>query len=93
MTDVQQTLDARGEQYGSYDLMADTAQKLKYTMRDTPGWESAPPQVRESLDMIATKIARILTGNPEHGDSWHDIQGYAKLVWDRIPAVPTSATA
>ena len=35
---------------------------------------------RESLDMIVHKIARILNGDPNHVDSWHDIAGYATLV-------------
>jgi hypothetical protein len=35
---------------------------------------------RESLDMIAHKIARILNGNPNVHDHWHDIAGYATLV-------------
>ena len=38
----------------------------------------------EALDMIATKIARILNGNPDHVDSWIDIAGYATLVADRL---------
>jgi len=35
---------------------------------------------QESLDMIATKIGRILTGNANEPDHWHDIAGYATLV-------------
>ena len=34
----------------------------------------------EALDMIATKIARILHGNPNERDHWLDIEGYARLV-------------
>jgi len=30
--------------------------------------------------MIAHKIARIINGDPNHLDSWHDIAGYATLV-------------
>jgi hypothetical protein len=53
-------------------------------MRSTPGWANMPDDAKESLDMIATKIGRILYGDPNHHDSWHDIAGYAKLVADRI---------
>jgi UDP-N-acetylmuramoylalanine-D-glutamate ligase len=34
----------------------------------------------EALDQISGKIARILTGNSNHIDHWHDIAGYATLV-------------
>jgi hypothetical protein len=32
------------------------------------------------LEMIAHKIARILSGDPNHRDHWEDIAGYAELV-------------
>jgi hypothetical protein len=38
----------------------------------------------EALDMIAVKISRILTGDPNYSDNWHDIQGFAKLVENRL---------
>jgi hypothetical protein len=53
-------------------------------MRDTPGWDNLPDDMKESLEMMATKIGRILYGKPEHHDSWHDLGGYAKLVADRL---------
>jgi hypothetical protein len=34
--------------------------------------------------MIQHKIARILNGDPNYHDSWHDIGGYSKLVADRL---------
>ena len=37
------------------------------------------------LGTIADKIGRILSGDPNYADNWHDIQGYAKLVEDRLP--------
>ena len=39
---------------------------------------------RESLEMAQHKIARILNGNPEHVDSWHDVGGYVALVEERL---------
>lgn len=38
------------------------------------GWEQ-----REALDLILTKIARIVAGDPDHADHWRDIAGYALL--------------
>lgn len=42
------------------------------------------PDQKEALSMIFSKIARILNGDPDHIDSWHDIAGYATLVEDRL---------
>jgi hypothetical protein len=34
--------------------------------------------------MIIHKIGRIVTGNPDVPDHWLDIEGYARLVRDRL---------
>ena len=52
-------------------------------MRDHGIYELSPDQA-EALDMIAHKIARILNGDPNHHDHWHDIAGYATLIADRL---------
>jgi hypothetical protein len=79
-------LDARAQQYGSFMRSSDTAIKIKRVMHMTIAQGDAHlfPDQLQALDMIATKIARILTGNPSHIDSWVDIAGYAKLVADRL---------
>lgn len=38
----------------------------------------APEQI-EALEMILAKIARIVSGDPNHADHWDDIAGYALL--------------
>ena len=38
--------------------------------------------------MIVHKIGRILNGDPEFHDSWHDIVGYAQLAADRVAVKP-----
>ena len=38
--------------------------------------------------MIVHKIGRILAGNPNHSDHWHDIAGYATLVDAQLCAKP-----
>ena len=39
---------------------------------------------REALDIIFHKIGRIINGDPDYADSWHDIACYAQLVGDRL---------
>lgn len=45
------------------------------------------PDQQEALDMICHKIGRILNGDPDYADSWHDIAGYAQLVADRLDGI------
>lgn len=80
MTDIQQTLAERGKTHGNFPKQSQTAQSLKEVMRNTPNWALMSDDKCEALELIATKISRILNGDPEHHDSWHDIAGYATLV-------------
>ena len=84
MTDVQKTLNARNERYGTFSVQAAISQTMKNFMRQSPNWDSLDPDMAEALDMIQHKIARILNGDPRYADSWHDIAGYAVLVDKRI---------
>lgn len=81
---VDDTLDQREKTYGSFTGHSNISQALKSQMKCTNGWSRLQPDQRESLEMIQHKIARILNGDPCYIDSWHDIQGYAKLVEDRL---------
>lgn len=47
-------------------------------------WPILPPDMKEALEMIQHKVARILNGNPEVKDHWTDIIGYATLVEKRL---------
>lgn len=78
------TLAERGDNYGPFLNLATTAQELKTIIKRARGWDGLSSDKQESLDMIMTKIARILNGNPEYVDNWHDIVGYAKLIEDTL---------
>lgn len=80
MSEVNETLEVRETTYGSYLNVALYAQSLKRDIHHMKNWDNLPPYMRESLDMIANKIARIMNGDPYYKDSWHDIAGYATLV-------------
>ena len=84
MSDIASTLQERGSRYGVFAEQAAIAQKLKDVMRDTPNWNRLAPDQKEALDMECNKNARILNGDPDFHDSWHDKVGYNKLVADRI---------
>lgn len=81
---VEETLAQRGSRYGDFSVHAEIAQNLQDDMRGAKGWEALSPVQKQALTVIADKIARILSGDPDYDDNWHDIQGYAKLVEDRL---------
>jgi hypothetical protein len=82
--DIAQTLEERGKRYGSFQEHARISQAIKRAMADSPNWSKLTPDKREALEMLAHKAARILNGDPEFHDSWHDIIGYMKLVADTL---------
>lgn len=81
---IDQTLAERGNRYGEFSGHAEITQGIKLVMIDSPNWQGLSYDKREALEMIAHKIGRILNGDPEYKDSWHDIIGYAKLVEDTL---------
>lgn len=88
-TGVDATLDERATTYGKFSGISEISQTLKSILvhfsneRDTNLSESQ----REAIEMIVHKIARIINGDPNHIDSWHDIAGYAQLVADQIRGI------
>jgi hypothetical protein len=84
-TDITTTLEERGKRYGKFTGHARITQELKQLIsQHSP---SMAPDQQEALDMICHKIGRILNGDPDYADSWHDIAGYAQLVADRLNGV------
>jgi hypothetical protein len=69
----------RKSTHGDWVEQSATANALKGNMRGCPGWTALTASQKEALDMIATKMSRILTGNPNEPDHWDDIAGYAFL--------------
>jgi len=88
MSSVDAVLAERGSRYGSFDDHAEIAQRLKGTLHHFEAARGCDldPDMRESLEMIMHKVARILNGDPRYADNWIDIAGYAKLVADRLQA-------
>ena len=81
---IEQTLSERGSRYGTFVGHAAITQRIKRAMSASPNWEKLSDSQRECLEMVAHKIGRILNGDPNYHDSWHDIVGYTKLVADEL---------
>jgi hypothetical protein len=75
---VHDTLDERKNTHGDFATNAACAQALKFHCRMHVQCALTAVQ-QEAVENICQKLARILTGNPNHADNWHDIAGYATL--------------
>lgn len=95
---IEETLAQRGSRYGDFSDHAGLAQGLLFRLQtfnkpDTgmiegfrvPWRHDLNDVQRQAITVIMDKIARILSGDPNYDDNWIDIQGYAKLVQDRLP--------
>ena len=76
-------LEERQQTHGSYEDNAIISQSLKRMFRAGPGWNRLTDIERESLDMIALKFSRILSGKSMSKQHWEDVVGYAKLVEEK----------
>ena len=94
---IESTLAERGNRYGDFTDHARLCQDLKDVMttfavvQNTPNsvavhfpWGDLPATHKQALEVIADKIARILSGDPNYADNWIDIAGYATLVANRL---------
>ncbi len=82
---IEETLNERQERYGDFIDYATIATNLKNPMRsEHTNYSNLSDDKKEALEMIMGKIARILSGDPEYRDSWHDIAGYATLIDDSL---------
>lgn len=79
MSDAEKLTAERGATHGDWMRQAGTAKALKNEMRQSANWSKLQPSTTEALDMIVTKISRILTGDHLEPDHFADIEGYAHL--------------
>lgn len=84
MTNINDTLTQRQGTHGEFTDNAEIMQELKQACRSTQGWANLSRVQKEALEMILHKVGRIVTGNPNEPDHWHDIAGYATLARDRV---------
>lgn len=81
---IEATLAERQSTYGDFTHVANTTGQLMSIIRNSKNGQTMPYAHDEALHMICSKIARIVNGDFNHKDSWHDIGGYAKLIENLI---------
>jgi hypothetical protein len=70
----------RARTHGDFAKTARVSQLIKRALAAGPSYATMPPESREALDCIATKLGRIACGDADFEDHWRDIVGYATLV-------------
>jgi hypothetical protein len=80
MENIQNVLADRARTHGDFEHVAKMSQNLKHQMQSVNAYAHLDYYMAESLEQIAMKIARILSGNAFEKDHWQDIAGYATLV-------------
>nr|WP_314523655.1 DUF6378 domain-containing protein [uncultured Acinetobacter sp.] len=76
---INETLEKRGARYGQFSEVAETTYQLQEVLKRSQASVMTSSQII-ALDMICNKMARIVNGDPNYIDNWHDIAGYATLV-------------
>jgi len=87
MKQLDQILLDRSCKYGSFaDVASRTSRIFHAIYCNAPefGNKTVTPLHSEALHMIAYKLARLVNGRINDLDSWHDIAGYAMLVYQHI---------
>ncbi len=84
MNKIEIILRDRNRWYGNFLYNATYAQDLKFLFRQGKNWRELSSDKKEALDLIATKISRILGGDLAQQDSWLDIAGYATIIANAI---------
>jgi len=80
MNTVENILQERKKIHGSFEQYALINNMLIDIIRKSPNYTKLTDTERSSLDMIISKVTRILSGDPHFPDHWVDIAGYATLV-------------
>ena len=79
---IEATLAERQSTYGNFEDVAFVTENIMAVLSQarTNGLSDLPHTHRMALYMIASKMARIVNGDFNHVDGWHDIGGYSKLI-------------
>lgn len=79
VTDIAELIATRRGTHGDWQVQSAIEQAVKDRLRAGPCWPMMLPAQRAAVEMIAVKLSRIVSGNPNEPDHWDDIAGYARL--------------
>lgn len=84
MVDIVDVLEERGKTYGTFMDNAQLGQELKAVIRNHYKWIYLKADQKQMIDVIFDKISRLVAGDPNYIDNYVDIEGYARLVRERL---------
>lgn len=76
---VADLLNDRQTTHGDFRSNARVSQMLKAVFRSCEHWQFLDDVEKESMDMIAAKFSRVLSGKSLEKQHWEDVEGYARL--------------
>lgn len=76
---IEELIEERGSTHGDWYQQSAKAQGIKKELQTSVNWNNLSNSHKDALEMIAVKLSRILTGDPDEADHWDDIAGYARL--------------
>jgi len=79
VVDINTVLDERGKTHGDFVAQATISQEIKDSLKTGAQYHRMTSAQREVVDMIAHKLSRLVSGNPDFDDHMVDIIGYANL--------------
>ncbi len=86
---MKKLLKERGSVHGDYKEMCTIIQGIKNVMKfNQKRWDSLEAYQKETVEMFAVKIGRILAGDQNYDDHWIDIAGYATKCEENLPKDP-----
>lgn len=83
LSKVDETLNERQSQYGCFEDVAFATENIIGILKRC-GYDDMPNPHKMAMYMIVSKMARLVNGDHNHIDGWHDIGGYAKLIENLI---------
>lgn len=87
--DVDALIEERSNTHGDYMVNSEITWTIKEALHRGAHYDSMHPAMKETLDMVAHKMHRIVNGDPFFKDHWVDMTGYPHLVvgkWDELVA-------
>lgn len=84
--ELKRTMAERNSRYGDFKTQAKFGEAIRFVFEISPNWQKLSPSMRLSLLWISDKVSRILCGDFNYRDSWHDVAGYASLIERELQA-------
>jgi hypothetical protein len=78
--EIKDIVDERQATHGDFSDTSFRAQSIKQVIRAGRNYRDLSCCQREALDMMCSKLSRILEGSPNVIDHWADIAGYSECV-------------